>query len=472
MTRLKKYGLVVIGTGSSMNIVNALMHQLNIFRAAVIDKDEPGGICLTRGCIPTKMLVYPAEVIRTIQTASKFGIKAEIKKIDFRGIMNWMQESINEDIDNIRTGLSQASNIDYYHDTATFIDHYTLKVGEKTIKGDLILLCTGSQPKIPRIKGLDSVNYHTSDTILNIKELPEELIIVGGGYIAAEYGHFFSAMGSKVTIIGRNKQFLPQEDHEISSLMEKEMKKYLKILTNHEVIKVKSEGTKKQVIAINRNTKKEVTFSGTDVLIAAGRESTSSFLNPEKGGIETDEKGWIITNEYLETSQPNVYAFGDANGKHLFKHVGNYESIVAYYNIIGQKQAVDYHAIPSAVFSHPEVASVGLTEKDAVGKYGEENILVGFYKYEDTAKGMAMKVNDYFVKVLIEKESNRIIGAHIIGPQASTLIQEIINLMYTPSQTFVPIVQGMHIHPALPEVVERAFGQLIPYKQYLQSKTQ
>ncbi|MHA1227415.1 MAG: dihydrolipoyl dehydrogenase [Candidatus Hodarchaeales archaeon] len=466
MIQLKKYGLVVIGTGSAMNVVSALMQQLNIFRAAVIDKDEPGGICLTRGCIPTKMLVYPAEVIRTIKNASKFGISAEIKEIDFQTIMNWMRDSIHEDIDNIRNGLSQAPDIDYYHEVASFIAPYTLKVGDETIKGDLILLCTGSQPKIPRIKGLDSIDYHTSDTILNINELPKELIIVGGGYIAAEYGHFFSAMGSKVTIIGRNRQFLPQEDEEVSSLMEKEMKKYLTILTNHAVIEVKSTGDKKQVIALNRETQKEVMINGTDVLIAAGRESTSRFLRPEKGGIKTDEKGWIITNEYLQTSQPNVYAFGDANGKHLFKHVGNYESIVAFYNIIGQKQAVDYHAIPSAVFSYPEVARVGLTEKDAVRKFGEENILVGFYKYENTAKGMAMKVKDYFVKVLVEKESNRIIGAHIIGPQASVLIQEIITLMYTPARNFYPIVQGMHIHPALPEVVERAFGQLIPLKHY------
>jgi dihydrolipoamide dehydrogenase len=165
-----------------------------------------------------------------------------------------------------------------------------------------------------------------------------------------------------------------------------------------------------------------------------------------------------------------VWAFGDANGKYLFKHVGNHEATVVYYNaVLKRRIPVDYHAVPHAVFTYPEVASVGLREKEAIEKFGAEQVLIGFERYEDTAKGEAMAVKDYFVKVMLERQSSRIVGAHIIGPYASILIQEIINLMYTHEQTAQPLLDAMHIHPALSEVVQRAFQSLMTPGEYRHS---
>ncbi len=293
---------------------------------------------------------------------------------------------------------------------------------------------------------------------------------MGGGYIAAEYGHFFSAMGSKVTIIGRNPQFLKQEEPEVSALAKRELQKHMTILTNHEVREAEITSTgKKRLIAVNRENGEKTVTTADEILVATGRGPNTDILHPEKAGIETDKRGWIIANEYLETSQPNIWAFGDANGRHLFKHAANYESIVVYYNaVLKKKVKVDYHAIPHAVFTYPEIGSVGLREKEAIEKYGEDNVLIGMYLYENTAKGEAMGVKDYFVKVIVEKETMKILGAHIIGPYASVLIQEIINLMYTPEQSAEPIINGMHIHPALNEVVERAFRSLMSPEQYHQ----
>ncbi len=210
-------------------------------------------------------------------------------------------------------------------------------------------------------------------------------------------------------------------------------------------------------------------ITADEVLIATGRGSNTDVLHPERGGIETDEKGWIIVDEYLETSQPNVWAFGDANGKHPFKHVANYESLLVYYNaVLKRKVKTDYHAVPHAVFTYPEIASVGLGEKEAIEKYGKDKVLIGVQRYQDTAKGEAMGVKYYFVKVIVERDATKILGAHIIGPYAyaSILIQEIINLMYTLEQSARPIFSGMHIHPALSEVVEKAFSSLMPPEQY------
>jgi mycothione reductase len=464
---LKEYDVIAIGTGSGIYVVNDMMQRNPNIKAAVIDKDEPGGICLTRGCIPSKILLYPAEVVRTIQSAGVFGIEVDLKEVSFEKVMKRMRTIIDHDIDSIREGLSSSPNLDYFHAPAEFIAPYTLKVQDETIKSNMILLSIGSKVTIPPIKGLSEVGYHTSDSILYETKLPESIAIVGGGYIAAEYGHFFSAMGSKVTIIGRNSQFLPQEEPEISALAKQELGQRATILTGYEVLEATHAEGKKKIVAINRQTGKSTNLLVHEIMIAAGRGPTTDILHPERAGIKTDSHGWVLVNEFLETSAPNVWGFGDANGKYLFKHKANYEVTVVYYNaVLKQKVPVDYHAVPHAVFSDPEIASVGLREKEAIEKFGEEKILIGFERYEDTAKGEAMAVKNYFAKVIVEKESLRIIGAHIIGPQSSVLIQEIINLMYTPEQSARPLLDAMHIHPALSEVVQRAFEALMTPAQY------
>jgi dihydrolipoamide dehydrogenase len=240
------------------------------------------------------------------------------------------------------------------------------------------------------------------------------------------------------------------------------------IYTDSEVQEVEKEvDGKVKVIAVNRETNEKIEVKTDELLVAAGRSSNSDILHPEKSGIKTDKDGWIMVNELLETSKKNIYAFGDANGKYLFKHAANYESKIVYYNAIqNQELKVAYHAIPRAVFSDPEVASVGMREAEAIDEFGKEDVIIGFQRYQDTAKGVAMDLKDFFVKVIVHRKTMEILGAHIIGPFASVLIQEIINLMYTPERSIVPIFQGMHIHPALNEVVERAAGNLMPVDHY------
>jgi mycothione reductase len=505
---MKEYDLISIGTGSAMHIVDAMLQGNSNLKVAVIDKDEPGGICLTRGCIPSKILLYPAEMIRTIEKANEFGIELELHKIDFNKVMQRMRDHINEEIDMIRNSLlSESQNIDYYHDVAEFIEPYTLKVrgdNDVAIRAKMIFLCTGSKPIIPPIKGLDDIRYHTSDTVLAMDRLPESIAIVGGGYIAAEYGHFFSSMGSKVTIVGRNKQFLPNEETEISALAKRELGKHITIITNSEVIELSSitdhkastddddanssssskrssdkwrsheQKGSKLLVARDRTSGERVIITAEEVLIAAGRGPNTEILHPERAGIKTDENGWIVVDEYLETSQPNVWAFGDADGVYPFKHKANYEAELVYHNAVlrnekeNKKVKKDYHAVPHAVFAYPEIAAVGLGEREALARYGENNnILIGIARYQDTAKGTAMGIKDHFVKVIVKSDDLEIIGAHIIGPYASVLIQEIVDIMYTQHErTVKPILSAMHIHPSLSEVVQRSVSSLMSPQQY------
>ncbi len=464
---MKKYDLIAVGTGSAMNIVQAVLGADPEAKIAVIDKDPPGGICLTKGCIPTKILLYPAQVLQTIAEAKKLGIDAAVRGVDFKQIMARMRKSVEPEIESIRRGLEASENVDYFPHTAAFVAPGRLKVAGKTITASKILLCTGSRPRIPPIRNLDAVFFHTSDSILQIEEPPAHLAILGGGYIAAEYGHFFAAMGTKVTIIGRNPQFLPREEPEVSDLARSVLSGRMEIHTGWEVVAVEEGGGKKRLFAESTEGKGSRRFEAGEILVAAGRASNADLLAPEKGGVETDENGWIRVDERMETTQKGVWAFGDATGRHMFKHAANFESRIVYYNaFLGQDLKAGALAVPHAVFTVPEIASVGMTEAEAVQMDGEDGVLIGFHRFRDTAKGDAMGIGEDFVKLVVEAERGKILGAHIVGHEASVLIQEIVTLMYSATPTVLPITDGMHIHPALSEVVERAAENLMSPGEY------
>jgi dihydrolipoamide dehydrogenase len=368
---MKDYDIIVVGTGSVMNIVSAVLDDRPNFRVAVIDKDTPGGICLTRGCIPSKILLYPAELLREALRGEEFGIKIKVQEIDFKKIMERMRKIVGEDVEQIRKGLTSTENLDFYNERAEFVSPNVMKVGNQEIRSNLIILGLGSEPLIPPIRGLEEIQFLTSDTILELNELPSRVLIVGGGYVAAEYGHFLSAMGSQVTIVGRNTRLLPQEEPEVSEVLRWHMSTYLNVLTGYEVTEVQKRGSEIIAKIINVKTGERREIPTDKLLIAAGRRSTSHYLKPELGGVKTDEHGWIVVDEYLRTTAPNVWALGDGLGKHMFKHVANYESAVVYQNaILGRKVKVNYNAVPHAIFTYPEVASVGMKEEEAVMRFG------------------------------------------------------------------------------------------------------
>jgi dihydrolipoamide dehydrogenase len=285
--------------------------------------------------------------------------------------------------------------------------------------------------------------------------------LLGGGYIACEYGHFFSAMGSKVTILGRSPQLLKNEDPEISKIVEKGLSKYVDLLTNYEVVRVEGKAGKKVVFAVNRSTGAIEEFSCDEILVAAGRRSNADLLKPDKTGVETDRGGWIKVDEYLETTKRGIWAFGDAIGKHMFRHTANYESRVVWKNAFTEEKVkVDYHAVPHAVFTYPQVGSVGMSEKEA--RALGFDILVGKAWYRDVAKGYAMGDLDGFVKVVVNRRNGRILGSQIAGEGAPDLVQQITYLMNTEEQNYEPMRRAQVIHPALSEVLVHAFANLHP----------
>jgi mycothione reductase len=469
MTERTHYDAILIGTGSGLEVISAFLTKNPEARVAVIDHDRPGGICLTRGCIPSKILLYSAELVRIIERAEEFGVMSGPAAVSFPYIMNRMRQLIGGDIREIEEGLKHANNVDYFREKAEFVEPKTLRVGSSIISSDLIFLCTGSRPSVPQVGGLEEAGYLTSDTILSLDSLPEQVLVIGGGYIAAEYGHFLAAMGSEVTIVGRNPQFIPEAEPEVSAFARRHLEQHLKILTNHEVRAVRTQDLPGKVVtAVDRGTGMEVEIATGEILVASGRSSNNDLLHPERGGVRVDDRGWIIVDKYRRTSQPGIWAFGDATGIHLFKHLANREAQVVFSNAVLHEQVeMDDRFVPYAVFTDPEIASIGMKESEAIEAYGEDQIAIGFCLYEDTAKGLAIGAHGCFAKIIVEDSTNRILGTHIIGPSASVLIQEILTLMAAkPGARASDVGEAMHIHPALSEVVERACRSMMTVTEY------
>ncbi len=432
-------------------------------QVALLDQGPAGGTCLNNGCIPSKMLIYPADVIRTIQEAGAVGVHAEINEIDFPAIMSRMHKVVDKAQSNLEEALKAKENLTYFQERAEFIDDYVLQVGGKTITAPMIVIATGARSLVPPIPGLLETGFLDNVSLLQLKAPPQSLIIIGAGYIGCEFGHFFSAMGTKVTILGRGPQVLKGEDPDAAGLVQKVLSLYMRVVTGHEVVSVEKKGDKKVVSAKNMEDGSVQQFEADEILLAAGRRSNSDLLHPEKSGIETDRYGWIMVNEFLETGKKDIWAIGDAIGKHMFRHTANYESEVVSHNLLRAKdredrEAADYHAVPYAVFTHPQVAGVGMKEAEALA--AGLKVLVGRAKYMDVAKGVAMAEEHGLVKVVLEEETGRILGATVVGPMASELVQQVVYLMNTEYQDLMPVIKSQVIHPTINEVLVRAFSEL------------
>ena len=442
---MKEYDIIIIGSGAGLDILDVAVEHGR--KTAFIDRGPSGGTCLNVGCIPSKMLIFPADRIMEIRESAKLGIDVKINNIDFSAIMDRMHQVVDTDRDRIHRYLTESGDMDFYNETAEFVDDYTLKVGAETIKAKQIYIASGTRPVIPPLKGLDHVEYLTNETLLNLTAPPKSLVIIGGGYIGVEFAHFFEAMGTEVTILEMGSRLLPDEEPEVSAFLQMALSRRM---TVHTLCQAESVGPGAGG-GVSVSFKQTATgqmghVQAERLLIAAGRRSNADLLKVEKSGIIVDDHGFIMVDAHLETNKKGIYAVGDANGRELFTHTAHAEAAVAAANgIHGHKETMDYHAAPHAVFTHPQIASVGLKEEEA-GK--SHKIMVGRADYADTALGTAMVEKEGFAKIILEQTTGKILGGHIIGPWASVIIQEVVNAMAV-GGGLDEIASGIHIHPAL-----------------------
>ena len=447
------FDLVIIGSGSGNSLVTPDLADWNI---AIVEEGVFGGTCLNVGCIPTKMFVYPAELVAEVGESERLGLHGTAPTADWPAI----RDRIFGRIDAISAGgreyrHSGSPNVTLYEAHAEFSGPKTLTLSTgQTLTADHIVLAAGSRAVVPP-KFIDAgIPFHTSDTIMRIDELPKKLIILGGGYIAAEFAGVFSAFGVDTTVVCRS-DLLSDHDEDISSRLTELVRDRWHLHTRVLPERISHSDGETRLELTDGST-----ITGDTVLIAVGRVPNSDRLNLEAGGVDVHADGRVVVDEFQRTSAEGVWALGDISTEHQLKHVANHEERVVAHNLAhpGDLIRSDHRFVPSAVFTHPQLASVGLTEAQA--KASGRPYVAHVQSYGSTAYGWAMVDETSVCKLLADPTTGQLIGAHLMGEQASTLIQPLIQAMSF-GLGVKDMARGQYwIHPALTEVVENALLSL------------
>ncbi|HEY4535445.1 MAG TPA: mycothione reductase [Enteractinococcus sp.] len=473
---IEQYDLAIIGSGSGNSVITPYWDNKKV---AIIDAGTFGGTCLNVGCIPTKMFAYPAQLTAMSRDAGRLGIDLSVDAT------NW--PAIRDRIFNRIDAISEAGK--HYRDVQ--LEHTTLITEEvrftgpkqltttsgRLLEADQIVIAAGSRPSLPDVPGLNLPGVHTSDTVMRLKALPKRIIIVGGKYIGSEFAAVFSGLGSEVIHINRSGQLLSNHDNTISDEFTRVAKESWQVALNRTLHSIEQDGGRLRVnLSATGHEHDDVVdyFVGDVVLLATGRIPNTDRLDLPAAGIDV-EKGFIARDEYLRVlsqgrPMEGIWAMGDIANPQMLKHVANHEQRIVSHNMENpdRMKADTLATIPAGVFTRPQIASAGLTEEEARDQYGDDAISVKVQSYGDTAYGWAMEDVDGFVKIIAEKATGNILGAHIMGQEATNLIQPVLTAMSF-GITAHELARGQYwIHPAMAEVVENALlGLDVPDSGYL-----
>lgn len=457
------YDLAIIGSGSGNSLITPYWDNK---RVALIDGGVFGGTCLNVGCIPTKMFVYPAGLAAAHHEAARLGVDLSLDKVHWNGI----RDRIFGRIDSISSAgrdyrATELDHVDLYQDHVHFTGPRALRTESGVdITANQVVVAAGSRAVLPDVPGIELPQVHTSDTVMRIDGLPERVVVVGGGYIAAEFAGIFHGFGSSVTQVNRTSRLLRGHDADISG-------RFAEAAASRWGLEL---GFSLQSIQDNGNGTVMVNFADADgrplrvpadvVLLATGRVPNTDRLGVEAAGFDMDDDGTLAHDANLRilsggTPLDGVYALGDVANTYQLKHVANREARVVAHNLEhpDRLRRIDYTAVPAAVFSNPQVASVGLTEEEARSRAAAgTDVVTAVQDYGTTAYGWAMEDGEGVVKLVAERASGRLLGAHILGHEASILLQPLVQAM-AGSVPVHELARGPYwIHPALTEVVENA----------------
>ncbi len=456
------YELLIIGTGSGNSVLTPDFDKTSV---AIIERGAFGGTCLNVGCIPSKMFVYAAEMAYHAQVdGPRLGVHTSFSGVDWPAI----RDRVFGRIDPIAEGgeryrAEEQENVTVYRGSARFTGVKTVEVAmldgtTETVTADRVVLAAGARVTVPAVIEDSGVTYHTSDSIMRVDALPEHLIVVGGGYIGAELGNVFGSLGSKVTILNRSERLIRFEEPEISQRFTNAYAKRFDVRLGMTIVALSQDGHQISV-TIDQGNGPEV-ITGDALLVATGRRPNGDELNVSATGVELDDRGYVRTNEHLQTANPDVWALGDITNPAQLKHLANGDARVVAHNLANPDDlhSVDRSLSPHAVFGHPQVASSGMTEAAAIA--AGYDVITTVHEYGSAAYGWAMEDTTSACKLVADAETRLLLGAHLIGPQASTLIQQLIQGMAFGLTVDQMAKEQIYIHPGLPEVVEQALLNL------------
>lgn len=451
------YDCIVIGAGPGGYVAAIRASQLGL-KTAVIEREAPGGVCLNWGCIPTKALLKSADVLHTMKHAAEFGLVAEGVNHDFsavvkrsRGVVDKMTKGVSF--------LMKKNKIDLIMGDAKITSGDSLEVSDASGKKEThqfkkLIIATGARARTLPSLPVDEKQVITYRKALSLEKQPKKMLVVGAGAIGIEFAYFFNAMGTDVTVVEVVDHILPIEDQEVSKALEKNFKKNgIDVKTKTMVESIKTEG--ETVKALLKAENKAIEWTGDTVLVAIGVQGNCENIGLENIGIEP-ERSFIEVDEFYQTGVDNVYAIGDITGPPLLAHVASHEGIIAAEHAAGHKpHPMDYDAVPGCTYCQPQVASIGMTEQAAKDK--GINIAVGNFPFVACGKAVATNETEGFVKVVIDKELEEVLGVHIIHAEATELIGEA-SIVKSHEGTASSVLETVHAHPTLTEAVMEAMG--------------
>lgn len=464
-----QFDLLIVGGGPGgyVGAIRAAQLGLNV---AVVEKERPGGVCLNWGCIPTKAMLRSAEVLETLQHASEYGVLADNIRLDYSAVLK-RKDGIVKGLTDGVAGLLKSNRVTVIKGHARFTGPTTVDVydvGEPplgaggplynaapgatktaTVSGRDIVIATGSTPVVLPIPGAELPGVVTSDGAFLLPEVPNRIVIVGGAAVGAEWASMFGAFGAEVTLVEVLPTLLPAEDVDLGvALAQSLTKRGVRVLTNHTVTGIQKTRRGLRVTITGPEGTSPQTTDADVVLFGVGRRPNTADLDLQRTGVTTDARGYLPVDDQLRTNIPHVYAIGDVTGHLLLAHVASHQGLVAAANVAGHLERMDYTAVPAATFTHPEVASVGLTEAKAAEQ--GHDVVVGKFPVSALGRAQSYGATEGLIKVVAESRYHQILGMHIIGPSASDLIAEAalaINL----EATLESIADTIHAHPTLSE---------------------
>ncbi len=442
-----KYDAIVIGSGQAGNPLCQDLADRG-WQVALVEKDHLGGTCINTGCTPTKTMVASAQVAHYARNADRWGVRTGAVSVDLRRIV----ARKNGIVERFRSGhqghIDRRPNLHLHRGHARFVGPHQIRVGEETLEGDRIFINTGTRPEIPRIAGLEGVDYLTNATIMELEEVPEHLLVVGGGYIGLEFGQMFRRFGSRVTLVHRGERLLNREDPDVAEELQKALEaEGMRFVLNANRTRVAKQNGEISVTVDGGQG--PATLRGSHLLLATGRRPNTDDLGLDQAGVELDPRGFIQVNGRLETNVPGIWALGDVKGGPAFTHISYDDYQVVFGNLIeGKALSIDHRLVPYAVYTDPQLGRVGLTETEA--RATGRRLKIGTIPMTWVARAIERDETAGLMKLIVDAETDRVLGAAILATEGGELIQILGTLMLA-GAPYTLLKGAVYIHPTLAE---------------------
>jgi pyruvate/2-oxoglutarate dehydrogenase complex dihydrolipoamide dehydrogenase (E3) component len=442
-----KYDAIVIGSGQGGNPLSHRLADLG-WRVALIEKDHLGGTCINTGCTPTKTMVASAQVAHYARNAARWGVRTGEVSVDLPQIVARKDRIVQSFRSGQQRKVDQRKTLHLHRGHARFVGPHRIKVGGDELEGERIFINSGTRPETPRVQGLDGVEYLTNATIMELRELPEHLIVLGGGYIGLEFGQMFRRFGSRVTVVHRGDNILTREDPDVAGELQKALESEgIGFVLRARPTKV--EKTNGQVGLTLDGDSGFQTLFGSHLLVATGRRPNTDDLGLEDVGVETDARGFVKVNSRLETNVPGVWALGDVKGGPAFTHISYNDYQILYANIVeGNNLTIDHRIVPYSVFTDPQLGRVGISEKEARAK--GHALKIGKIPMTWVARAIERDETSGLMKLVVDASTDRILGAAILATEGGELIQMLGTLMLA-DLPYTLLKGAIYIHPTLAE---------------------